>query len=676
MNKNLLFGIAMILGGAALAQNSTSIPTSVTPLKVNPKLAKLALPYHKNEQLGANSFESMAYNSQQNVHENEAKVFSGLRIGTTQYQLQTNASICNRMVLSSDGTIGATWTMSQQNNTTWTDRGTGYNYFDGTSWTFGSAAYGTTTTVGPTTAVEAVRTGFTNLGLTSTGEEVIVCHETAVAAIHLDSRPAKGTGTWTSAAVTGLSDTWARVAVGGANGKTLHVISSSGLGGGASMITFHGQTGSVNYSRSQDGGTTWDIVRYIIPAIDSSHYLGFGGDSYAIDSRGDTVAIVVGGFDVDVVLLKSVDNGTSWTKTIVKKFPIPMYTSATMYTDTLNPLAATEIDTLETNDASLEVMLDNQGKAHVWYGKMQVSCSTPGTATGQGLSYFPATQGLMYWNENMGNAKPVMITSVLDLNYSGHPADGILNVDYDNTTAGLLGFGTYQVSLTSFPSAGIDASGKIYLSYSGLFEGVNDQGTAVPGAGSATPGKSFRHTYLMRSDDGGTTWCGPTDITDPDIASGNYDYHEGVYGAMPKHLDGSFVHVIVQDDNSVGHGVASSGTTVDPQGGPADILYYKVPSSDIVCVTGVNDITKTNVSVNLFPNPASNSVSLKFNTTKVAKVNIKIYNGIGQEVSYFDNQTIVNGTILKINLANYKAGIYFVNTVIDGKTFSQKLIIE
>ena len=33
-----------------------------------------------------------------------------------------------------DGTISAGWTMSAEFNTTYSDRGTGYNYFDGTSW--------------------------------------------------------------------------------------------------------------------------------------------------------------------------------------------------------------------------------------------------------------------------------------------------------------------------------------------------------------------------------------------------------------------------------------------------------------------------------------------------------------------------------------------------------------
>lgn len=667
MSKKLLLGIALVIGGFATAQNSSTIPAAVTPIKVNPNLAKQALPYHKNQQLGGNSFESMVNSLQPNVHHSIPKVFSCERIGTTQYQLQTNSSICNRMVKNPDGTIGATWTMSQSSGTTWPDRGTGYNYYDGSTWTFGTAPFGTSSAVGPTAAIEAVRTGFTNLGVTSGGAEVVICHETAVAAIHIDNRPVKGTGSWTSAAIAGLPDTWARLAVGGTNGHTLHVISSSGLGGGTAMITFHGQTGSVNYSRSLDGGVTWDKLRTIIPAIDSSNYLGFGGDSYSIDARGDTVAIALGGFDVDVILLKSVDNGTTWTKTIVKRFPIPMFDAATMMTDTIPTDGVA--DTLESNDASVEVLLDNQGKAHVWYGLMRVLCDVPGTATGQGMSYFPSTQGLMYWNENMGSAAPVMITSVLDIN-----VDGLLNVDYDNSGGGLLGFGQYQTSLTSFPSAGIDASGKLYLSYSGIFEGINDQGTPVPGAGSSAPGKSYRHTYLMRSDDGGVNWCSPIDITDPDIPSGTYDYYEAVYGSMAKRV-GNNVDIIVQQDNSPGHGV-STATSPDPQSTAADILYYKVPVADLACGAGVNNKVESVSSVSMFPNPASSSVTLKFAVNKVSKATVKIYNALGQEAASFDNESIVNGTCLTINLSTYKRGIYFVNSSIDGKTFSQKLIVE
>ena len=55
-------------------------------------------------------------------------------IGKTYYDLQTNNSIQNRLFVHDDNTISATCTMSPDFQTDFPNRGTGYNYFDGTSW--------------------------------------------------------------------------------------------------------------------------------------------------------------------------------------------------------------------------------------------------------------------------------------------------------------------------------------------------------------------------------------------------------------------------------------------------------------------------------------------------------------------------------------------------------------
>ena len=73
-------------------------------------------------------------------------------IGTSTYDLQSNGSVQNRIVVHSDGTISAGWTMSAEYNTTYSDRGTGYNFFDGTSW-------GTQ----PTSRLEASRGGWPSI---------------------------------------------------------------------------------------------------------------------------------------------------------------------------------------------------------------------------------------------------------------------------------------------------------------------------------------------------------------------------------------------------------------------------------------------------------------------------------------------------------------------------------
>ncbi|MGQ0828844.1 MAG: T9SS type A sorting domain-containing protein [Bacteroidota bacterium] len=643
MKKQLLLSLAMGFTLGITAQNSRTVSGTVVQ-KVHPSLAnksETANPLHADKD--APTFQTYVNSLNQNHQNTGNRAVTGVTIGTSIYDLQTNASICNRIVVNADGTIGATWTMDHGSVPTSTPtRGTGYNYFDGANWTFG--------TTGPATRLESDRTGWPNLGVTGTGAEITVSHEASTGAgdLYVMKRPAKGTGTWTETKM-GITDTWPRLVVGGANNNTIHVISQTS-GAAPTKPPFMGQDGALAYSRSLDGGATWDKLHTVIPEISSTYYLGFGGDNYAIDAKGDNIAIVVGGRDVDVVLLTSTDNGTSWTKKIVHKFPIPMFDAATMVTDTLPQDG--NIDTLETNDGSLAVLLDNAGKAHVWYGRSSVFCANPGTATGQGLRFFTFIDGLMYWNENMGSAAPVMITSAADID-----GDGILSVSF---------IGTYYVSLTGMPSAGIDAQGRIFISYAGIYEGISDDGT-VGG------GKSYRHTYVMRSDDGGATWCTPIDINDP---GPNFDdYQEGVFGAVARRVTND-VHLVYQKDSAPGHGLTAD--TPDPQSGAeADIIYVKIPVTDFVCPVGIKEQTEIASNVGLYPNPASENVSLSFTISKPAEVFVSIYNAIGQKTAEFNNELTVAGNhSLNINTATYKPGIYFVNTTIEGQVFTQKLVVE
>jgi hypothetical protein len=661
MKKHLLIGMAFGIGGATFAQSVS--PVGITPQKINNAAAKQAFTAPTGPGLGGptDSFESIATSGKPAAPAPHYKSFTSATIGTTEYQLQTNASICNRIQLHSDNTISATWTFAF--TTGWTDRGTGYNYFDGSVWG-----------VAPTVRVENIRTGFTNVGVTGTGKEFVVSHEaptTGGLGTHLATRPVKGTGAWTDA-VLGAQDTWPRLSIGGTLNNSIHIIAQTS-GATTPVVPFHQQDGAISYSRSQDGGVTWDKLRTVIPQIDSSNYLGFAGDNYAMDIKGSTIAIAIGGTAVDVILLKSTDNGTSWTKTIVKPFPIPMYNAATMISD-VPPTDGTQ-DTIDTNDGSVAVLLDNSNNAHVWFGHMKIT--SDGTTAGS--SYFPYTDGLMYWNQTMGASAPVMIAAVLDLN-----SDGVMNI-YTDPSGATLGIGTFAKGLTSFPSAGIDASGKLFVTYSSVYEGVNQQGEGVSYDGSVGPvgsptlipismaGKSFRHQYVMRSDDNGATWCTPMDITSPDHYTN--DYHEGVYGAMTRDVDAN-VHLIVQDDTSPGHGV-STATTPDMQTSTANIIYYKIPVVDLACGSGVHENSGIVTDMNIYPNPSENtSVNLILNSNKAAKTVVKIYNVVGQEVAHFDNNLSIGINTFNINVSNYKAGVYFVSAIADGKNFTQKLIIK
>lgn len=630
MKKHLLVGLTIGFGSFAVAQTSTTAtPAAVKPQKST--VATKAAIYKPGQQAGAEATPSFStiVNSLRPPVSQTAKAYTNTVIGSTGYQLQTNSSICNRLIKSADGTLSASWTYSAQ-QTGWTDRGTGYNYFDGTSW--GPA---------PTAKLENVRTGFTNVAVLGNGGEVVVSHEASD--IHISQRPVKGTGAWSNAAL-GYPDVWARMCAGGTDGNTIHVISQTK---GTANPPFDGQDAAVAYSRSTDGGVTWDINHVQIPEIDENSYFGFGGDSYAIDARGNTVVIVLGGFSVDVVMIKSTDNGSTWTKTVINQFPIPLFDESQTLSDITGDGVA---DTIPTNDASVAVLLDNSDKAHVWYGAMRMLNDDLGDA---GVSYFPGTDGLMYWNENMGSAAPVMIAAAQDID-----GDGVLNV---------TDFGTYQTSLTSMPSAGIDAAGTIYLSYGSVYEGNAENG--APG-----DGRSYRHTYVTSSPDGGLTWCEPQDVTDP-IGPDQQDYIEGVYGAMAKDVDG-FVHLIIQKDGSVGHGVSTT-TTDEVQTGSADIVYVKIPVGDVSCLsTGVNEATAAS-SFGLYPNPASDVANMTFTVASKGNVVIRVFNVTGQMVDQLANQDFAAGTFnMNVDLSKYKAGMYMVNmTTADGTT-TQKLIVK
>jgi hypothetical protein len=661
MKKYLLMGMAFGIG-SAFAGNTG--PQPVTPQKVKPSAANLAKPAQKKKETfgGAyDSFESIVHNmsgTNRYTPHPANRAFTSSVIGTTEYQNQTNASICNRLIRNSDGTLSATWTMAQLS--TWADRGTGYNYFDGTSW--GAA---------PSVRVENTRTGFTNVGVSGTGKEYVVAHEAPTSGTglgtHIASRPVKGTGTWTDATI-GANDTWPRLVISGSSNNTLQIIAQTS-GAGTTITPYMGQDGALSYSRSQDGGATWNKLRTVIPGLDSAFYAGFGGDCYSIDAKGNTIAIVVGGLDHDVVMVKSTDDGDTWTKTVIKQFPIPFYDGATMTTDVDGDAIA---DTIESCDDAVNVILDNAGMAHVFYGRMRVFCDAPGTGTGQGLSYFPYTDGLMYWDESMGSAAPVMIAAMQDLN-----GDGVMNIWTDPSGTN-LGMGSFFRSLSSFPSSGIDASGKLFVTYSSLYEGINDQGEGYDtGNGVLIPpttadGKSFRHQYVMRSDDNGMTWCNPIDITDPD-GSPAYDYIEGVYGAMAPSVDAN-VHIIVQEDNAPGHGVSTT-TTPDPQSGPANIKYFKIPVADLACDAGMNEHASMS-EISLYPNPANGSVNMVLNLDRASKASIKVYNMLGAVVSEMENSLASGKNTVKLDISALNPGVYFVNTLVDGKSYSQKLTVK
>ena len=85
-------------------------------------------------------------------------------IGNSFYDLQSNGACQNRIYYYPDGTIGAVWTFGLD-FPGFTDRGTGYNYFDGNTWNDW-----------PEERIESDRTGWPSYAPLGENGEIVFSH--------------------------------------------------------------------------------------------------------------------------------------------------------------------------------------------------------------------------------------------------------------------------------------------------------------------------------------------------------------------------------------------------------------------------------------------------------------------------------------------------------------------
>lgn len=98
-----------------------------------------------------------------------------------------------------------------------------------------------------------------------------------------------------------------------------------------------------------------------------------------------------------------------------------------------------------------------------------------------------------------------------------------------------------------------------------------------------------------------------------------------------------------------------------------------------VSTVGVKEVTDAVSNISLFPNPAKNQFSVKFNSTDNGNVSAKIYSICGQEIeSLVMNKEFNSGvTTLNFDLQNrIPAGVYFVQLNYNSKKVTRKLIID
>lgn len=647
MKKVLSIMVLVFIGAALFAQ--TSVKTS-----------KANLPRQTMKYSPVTGLES--------VNETVAPTFlrngAGIGIGSTYYDVVSNGTSRNTITSYPDGTAAAVWTTATNESAT---RGTGYNYFNGTSWN---------PSPDPGARIESIRTGFGIISPLGEGEFVVAHSGTGLV---FNKRATKGTGTWTQTTLAGpissdgtatsTSLLWPTMAI---QGDTIHIAAQTESTAG---YLYQGYNCVTVYLRSTNGGDTWEAP-ILMPSMLDKDRKNVSADKIKFVEKNGTLILVCGGLASDVFYLKSTDRGTTWTRHLVFDFP-----GADDFSSD-----STLLPQCYVNDETFTAAIDDDGMVHVAFGTRLVQrdeTSEPGY-----WSYWHGTGEILYWNESMLPYTVLMDTlnEVENQPYSiGRPnLDGDDTIWFLNATDTWVGY--RFTGATSFPNL-VAEGGKVYMLYTSTLEYPY----------MFTESKYYRGVFATVSNDNGTTWDDQANVS-------WLSYHRDLYyidwvstelyGELttmneaecmwpvmaPKSANGNLYMMWYADyiPGSVG-GMATASMNV---------FGYSIPKTDIGVFNNCQEVYQnlwnigdgiqenTLSEMKMFPNPASNQVTINVLSKESTNATISVTNLTGQLI-YSQNISLESGNNqYLLNVSNYTSGFYLVNIRTNTGSTTQKLIIK
>ncbi|MDB4303365.1 T9SS type A sorting domain-containing protein [Desulfosarcina sp.] len=556
-----------------------------------------------------------------------AMVKSANDIGNTWYDVQSNRGVQDRIYLYDDGTIGAVWTRGPESQPSGNDRGTGYNYFDGSAW----GPY-------PEAAIEeGARAGwpaYTSYGLNG---EAYTCHDYFDGTI-LGTRDVKGEGEWNlviQGGPTGVEDiSFPRLATSGENNDLVHLLSTT-------WSDYNGQANALLYARTADAGFTWEVENQLFDDLGPDFSLEIGGDVYEwAEPRNGLLAFTVGDNWMDFVLMKSDDEGESWDKTVVWECSYPLWE------------LGMPIDTFYCPDGAQDLAIDADGKVHIVFGLTRAIADEAG-----GQSYYPGVDGVVYWNED----RPSFSNDIDALSPIGDENSELVenysligwsqDIDGNGTIDIIDDGGAYNTGLSSQPQIVVDEMNQIFVVYSSVTEGY-DNGTS-----------NYRHLWSRASMNGGEWWGDFTDLTGDII----YSFDESAFPSASSTSDDN-IHITYQVDDE-------PGTLTD--GIENTIRYMSLAKSDLLIgIEETEVLNENNVSQN-YPNPFSGTSSVFINLDKAANLELIVTNIVGQRVYTIPEQQYNKGRQkMLIDASGFPSGVYFYTINSGDNSVTKKMIVE
>lgn len=583
-------------------------------------------------------------------------------IGKTTYDLQTNSCLQDRIMVVGNE-VHAGWTMSQEANVTansaYADRGTAYNYFNGTAW--GAA---------PSARLEgSIRTGFGGMAINGNGNVVYMAHDFGSREMILSEKTSSG---WTvnTTALSTTGGVWPDMATAD---NWMYVITGSD----DSNSHTNGIRGGYFFSRSDDNGATWLDNQIPMPLVDSSgHYWG-EANSYSIAARDSIVAIVFGRLGSDVTLVQSNDYGVTWTKKTIWDWPLEFFDfGGLVMTDTNNDATP---DTLWTNAGSIDLAIDKAGEVHVAFPVLRVY--KDGTTTG--YTFFYRTL-LSYYNSIADSVRFV------DDIFAWHHVlcGGDSTIDPINNYTASPGGAIYSFTpgLISMPQVSVNESNNdVYLTYTATMEGDQTEIDILHPYWlgiSGVDGQPYRDVMVLASNDMGATFGYPVNIS-------RTRHYEEAFPSVPERISGTDLHVLYQGD--IEPGLIMQADDIYDADFENWMIYQKVAIADIF-TEGVNssapcgqfelplstsDISNTlNGTIKVYPNPAVDYITVVLELDQRAKqVTYGLYDLMGRLISEVSYNNVTSNNV-DINIQGLAAGNYLLKVRADNTLSSHKVSVQ
>ncbi|MCQ2310025.1 MAG: T9SS type A sorting domain-containing protein [Bacteroidales bacterium] len=650
MKKVFLLSLGLILGASAFAQKPVVKDTKVAH-QANLKEMSVGNDINNTPATFSAMNKSVVVRTSYEVTNAETM--------WTNYDLQSNGFVSNRMYQLPNGSVAVAATMSHEANQSATDRGTGYNFCANGD---NEGGWGEQ----PDERVEgATRTGWPSIARYGANGEILAVHNDGVYVFYRETAgqgewiPVNGTGKLPVQVPAGYTNaaepSWPRIATSGDNHNIVHIVADiqfSGTTTTQTQIVFRSED-LVNWTCNYSPLADYDAAEGI-----------YSADDYAIAANGNTVAILyTGSVTGGTEMFKSTDNGLTWERTMIWENPyygLDWETDpASVFTDTL----------FGANNGS--ICIDNDGIAHVAINCFEFlhSDNTTSYTYWSGLS----VDGIAYWNETMeapiqsidGNPHHALrLWWDAGDGYIGHIEDdsirfcGWIQPDpetYWNEFSNDMfyhenDYSNHWMGLSASPAIAVDPAGNLAVAYS------------VPTIGDGDGTYYYRQAYVSTKQAGEEKWNVAQYNLQEDFM---LSMSEGIWtNAVSNPVHENEFWFSFQMDDVIGLYWGTDATQT-----MASENYIQV--AKIFNADGVEENESIDVVYNIYPNPATDYVVVE--SSMNADATITFINLAGQTVKSFNRSLTVGANHISIDL---ESGVYFCTVNANGFNKTTKVVVK